>query len=66
MTIMAIAVHVSKRMPERYSHIRTDGKRAALDAIVQESKQTVFGTGVHQTVHQLQESVSGTSAKPLN
>jgi hypothetical protein len=48
------------------SHIRTDAKRAALDAIVQESKQAVFGAGVHQNVHQLQEVVSSTSAKPLN
>jgi len=66
MTIMAIAGHVSRRMLERYSHIRTEAKRAALDAIVQESKQAVFGAGVHQNVHQLQEVVSGTLPKPLN
>ena len=66
MTIMSIAGHVSKRMLERYSHIRTEAKRAALDAIVQESEQAVFGAGVHQNVHQLKDVVSGASAKPLN
>jgi len=34
MTIMSIAGHVSKKMLERYSHIRVAAKRAALDAIV--------------------------------
>jgi hypothetical protein len=65
MTIMAIAGHVSKRMLERYSHIRTDAKRAALDVIVQESKQAVFGADLQQNMHQLQDVVSGASAKPL-
>jgi len=30
---MAIAGHLSKRMLERYSHIRMEAKRKALDAI---------------------------------
>ena len=33
MTVMAIAGHVSKKMLEHYSHIRTEAKRQALDAI---------------------------------
>jgi len=33
MTIMSIAGHVSKKMLEHYSHIRTEAKRRALDAI---------------------------------
>jgi integrase len=37
-TIMSIAGHVSKRMLEHYSRIRTDTKRAALDAIVRAPK----------------------------
>jgi len=32
-TVMAIAGHLSKRMLERYSHIRMEAKRKALDAI---------------------------------
>ena len=66
MTVLAIAGHVSKRMLERYSHIRIAAKRAALDAIMQEPNQAVFGTAVHQNVHQLKEAVSDASAKTLN
>ena len=66
MTIMAIAGHVSRRMLEHYSRIRTDAKRAALDAIVQGSEHAIFGVGVHQNVHQLEDSVFDASAKPLN
>jgi hypothetical protein len=66
MTILAIAGHVSKRMLERYSHIRTAAKRAALDAIMQEPNRAVFEEVVHQNVHQLGASVSDASRKPLN
>jgi integrase len=65
-TIMSIAGHVSKRMLEHYSRIRTDAKRVALDAIAQGPNQAFFGVGVHQNVHQLEEVVSDASAKPLN
>jgi integrase len=65
-TIMAIAGHVSKRMLEHYSRIRTEAKRAALDAIAQTPKQVFFGVGVHQNVHQLEKVVSDDLAKPLN
>ena len=63
---MSIAGHVSKRMLEHYSRIRTDAKRAALDAIVHGPKQAIFGVGVHQNVHQLEEVAFDASAKPLN
>lgn len=66
MTIMAIAGHVSKRMLEHYSRIRTDAKRAALNIIDQGPEQRIFGAGVHQNVHQLEQIVSDASAKPLN
>jgi hypothetical protein len=33
MTIMSIAGHVSKHMLAHYSHIRTEAKRVALEAI---------------------------------
>ena len=32
-TIKALAGHVSKRMLERYSHIRTEAKRAAIRSL---------------------------------
>jgi len=65
-TVMAIAGHVSKRMLEHYSRIRTDAKRAALDAIAQGPNQAFFEIGVHQNVHQLEEVVFDASAKSLN
>jgi integrase len=65
MTIMAIAGHVSKKMLERYSHIRMTAKREALDASVQGSERSDFGDAVHQIVHQLRGSDSGTPSKPL-
>jgi integrase len=35
-TIMAIAGHVSRRMMERYAHIRTEPKRQAVERIVRQ------------------------------
>lgn len=66
MTIMLIAGHVSKKMLERYSHIRIEAKRAALDAIAQGPEQPILGADVHQNVHQLEESTSERSFKMLN
>jgi len=66
MTILAIAGHVSKRMLERYSHIRTEAKWAALDAIMREPSRAVFGEGVHQNVHQLEAGTLDVSCKSLN
>jgi integrase len=62
MTIMSIAGHVSKKMLERYSHIRIQAKRAALDAIA----GPVFEAGVHQNVHQVSSDDAGGIAKLLN
>lgn len=66
MTIMAIAGHVSKKMLERYSQIRMQAKRAALDGLVPIPEQPVFEGGVHQNVHQLEIGVSDASPKSLN
>jgi hypothetical protein len=63
---MAIAGHVSRRMLEHYSRIRTDAKRTALDAIAHGPEQAFFEVGVHQNVHQLEQVVSAASVKPLN
>jgi hypothetical protein len=62
MTILAIAGHVSRRMLEHYSRIRTEAKRAALDAIV----APAFDVGVHQNVHQVSATDSNHTAKLLN
>jgi integrase len=65
-TILSIAGHVSKKMLERYSHIRMAAKRAALEAIVQTPERAVFGQGVHQNVHQLQHDTQAAFCKTLN
>lgn len=49
-TIMAIAGHVSRDMLERYSHIRVEAKRAALELLSgrkPEGSGTVYGTVDH-------------------
>ena len=65
-TIMSMAGHVSKEMMERYSHIRTEAKRRALDAIAQAPAPSVLDDAVHQNVHQIEEGDSDASRKPLN
>jgi integrase len=57
-TSMAIAGHVSRRMPEHYSRIRMEAKWVAMDAIVERS--------VHQNVHQGLAEDSNLTAKSLN
>jgi len=53
-------------MLERYSQIRTEAKRAALDAILQKPNQAVFGEVAHQNVYQRETSALGASRKSLN
>ena len=48
-------------MLEHYSRIRTDAKRAALDAIAAPK----FEVGVHQNVHQLLRDGANGNAKLL-
>jgi|HubBroStandDraft_6_1064221.scaffolds.fasta_scaffold366209_1 hypothetical protein len=62
MTIMAIAGHVSKKMLERYSDIRMQAKRTALDGLVPIPERRVFEGGVHQ----MQVGNVEVSAKSLN
>jgi integrase len=47
-TIQALAGHVSKSMLERYSHIRTQAKQAAIESL----SRTSLGSG-HKTGHNL-------------
>lgn len=61
-TVMAIAGHVSRKMLERYSHIRMDAKRTALDAIA----VPVFDSPVNQNTYQVEESEKPATAKLLN
>jgi integrase len=43
-TIMAIAGHVSRKMLERYSHVRMEAKRAAMETLAKSSKMTGYDT----------------------
>lgn len=43
-TIMAIAGHVSRRMLERYSHVRMEAKRTALEALAASTKTAGYDT----------------------
>jgi integrase len=47
-TIMAIAGHVSRRMLERYSHVRMEAKRKAMEALAASTKAAGYDTN-HDT-----------------
>jgi len=47
-TIMAIAGHVSRRMLERYSHVRMEAKRKAMEALAASTKSAGYDTN-HDT-----------------
>ncbi len=51
-TIMAIAGHVSRRMLERYSHIRLEAKRKALEALSNKNKEGYGTNGGTKTVEE--------------
>ena len=48
-TIMAIAGHVSRKMLERYSHVRMEAKRTAMEALTKSSKMGGYDTN-HDTI----------------
>jgi integrase len=47
-TIMAIAGHVSRRMLERYSHVRMEAKRSAMEALAMSTRTEGYDTS-HDT-----------------
>jgi integrase len=47
-TIMSVAGHVSKRMLERYSHVRMEAKRQAMEALAASTKRAGYDT-THDT-----------------
>jgi integrase-like protein len=60
-TVMALAGHVSRAMMERYSHIRMEAKRRAVD----ELSGTDFETGVAQNLAQFFVSENPDETKSL-
>jgi integrase len=57
-TIMVIAGHVSRRMLERYSHVRMEAKRTAMEALAVSTKAAGCDTN-HDT------KVSAASTRPV-
>ena len=57
-TIMAIAGHVSRRMLERYSHVRMEAKRNAMEALAVSTRTTGYDTN-HDT------NVASASVRPV-
>jgi len=43
-TIMAVAGHVSRRMLERYSHVRMEAKRTAMETLARSSRMVGYDT----------------------
>lgn len=66
-TIMSIAGHVSRKMLERYSHIRLEAKRRAVEALsLAEPEAPDFGTDPYQNRNQLGKAQNGGVCKLLN
>jgi integrase len=49
-TIMSLAGHVSKRMLERYSHVRMEAKRKAMEALAESTKRAGYDTTLDTNV----------------
>jgi integrase len=64
-TIKALAGHVSRQMLERYSHIRSEAKQAAIQALEQRSTVRIFDATGHKTGHSGAAAESDSSAKSL-
>jgi hypothetical protein len=47
---MSIAGHVSKRMLERYSHVRMEAKREAMEALATSTKKAGYDTNYDTNV----------------
>jgi len=61
-TIRALAGHVSRKMLERYSHIRLAAKQAAIQSL----EAAVFDAGSPQNPPQFEVSILGIAEKALN
>ena len=50
-TIKALAGHVSRQMLERYSHIRSQAKQAAIQALEQQAVEPILQVAGHKIGH---------------
>ena len=65
-TTMAIARHVSHNVMEYYSHIRTEARRVALDAIANAPNPAIIQAGMHQNGNQVSEGEKWMVANVMN
>jgi len=64
-TIKALAGHVSRQMLERYSHIRSQAKQAAIQALEEQAVQPILETTGHKIGHSRGNAETQTPAKSL-
>jgi Phage integrase family len=64
-TIRALAGHVSRQMLERYSHIRSEAKYAAIQALEKRAKESESEATGHKTGHSAEREADGAVANPL-
>jgi integrase len=64
-TIKALAGHVSRQMLERYSHIRSEAKQAAILALEQQPIEPILGEPGHKNGHSDATSDAHTQANSL-
>jgi integrase len=64
-TIKALAGHVSRQMLERYSHIRSEAKQAAIEALEQQLVEPILGETGHKNGHSDATSDAHTQANSL-
>ena len=56
-TIMALAGHVSRKMMERYSHVRGEAKRQAIAELDRRLRGYISSTSPHKTPHSVTNGV---------
>ena len=64
-TIRSLAGHVSRQMLERYSHIRSQAKQAAIHALEQQAVELILQVTGHKIGHSEAKSNAGRKANSL-
>jgi hypothetical protein len=64
-TIKALAGHVGRQMLERYSHIRSQAKQAAIRTLEQPLTEPIFGATGHKIGHTNASADAGAQANSL-
>jgi integrase len=64
-TIRSLAGHVSRQMLERYSHIRSQAKQAAIRALEEQASTPMLEEAGHKTGHSFEKGIEQEAAKLL-